>query len=295
MQEHFYKYTDIRTAELILDNQSFRFSSPLKFNDPFDIQNDLTPSFDLNEFPVIAMSMIEEYIKNDYPISNPEDGFAKAILFMRSCAKTQGYKKSDIERITYPLLGHLIGEVEYLISQVNAHWQKSMKDSRVFCVTEDNDNLLMWAHYAENHTGVVFELATMPEFDTPLSVARKVKYTNKPVEFYSLEDLVKWMLFGIEPDASRLQYSNHAYRKSSVWSYENEWRVVDMCHYERKQDLFVDHKFIPKQLQKIFFGCKSDEDNIRRLSNKAKDINGDVEIYRARKMQHDYALQFEKI
>ena len=70
---------------------------------------------------------------------------------------------------------------------------------------------------------------------------------------------------------------------SKIWLYEDEWRVVDMCQYTNKTDLHVDHRFIPEQLQKIFFGCRACDGNISTLINLAKGINSRVEIYKARK------------
>jgi hypothetical protein len=295
LREYFFKYTDICTAEAILENRCFRYSSPLCFNDPFDIQNEITPDFDVNDFPEATMRIVEQYSKNDLPLPNPNYEFAKAILFIREKSKTQGYKKADIEAITYPVLGNLTREIQFFISQNNSHWQKSMREARVFCVTEKNDNLLMWAHYAKDHTGAVFQLATLPEQDTPLSVARKVKYEEKPVQFYSLDELIKWALFDVEPDPSKLLFTNHSYRKSKIWEYEQEWRVVDMCNYKNKCDLYVDHKFIPQQLQKIFFGCKADNNDILKIMALAKSINPQVQFYKAKKLQLEYALEFERI
>ena len=295
MLEYFYKYTDIETAEAILTSQSFRYSSPLKFNDPFDIQHELLPSFDLSDFPVATMSIIEMYVKNDLPIPNAEDGFGKAILILREGAKTQGYKKEKIEAITYPLLGHLMGEINHAIEGLNKSWKISMRESRVFCVTENNDNLLMWAHYAKDHTGVVFQLATLTEEDNILSAARKVNYEKKPIGFYSLDDLIKWTLFDIEPDFSKLLYTSYAHQKSKHWEYESEWRVVDMCQYKNKSKLHVDYKFVPHQLANIFFGCKADPKMIEHLSSLAKAINPLVGIYQSMKKPLEYALDFNKI
>lgn len=293
--KHFYKYTDIASAEATLVNQSFRYSSPLKFNDPFDIQNELRSSFNLEEFPAVIMSVIETYAKNDSPIPNSDDSFGKAIMMLREGTKREGYKKEKIEALICPLLGYLMSEIEHAINGLNKSWQASMRESRVFCVTEENDNLLMWAHYAKDHTGVVFQLETLAEEDNILSAARKVDYEEKPVGFFSIEDLVKWTLFEMEPDFSKLLYINHAHQKSVHWKYENEWRVVDMCEYPNKADLYVDHAFVPKQLQKIFFGCKANPDDIERLSSLAKLINPSVLIYKAKKKALEYALEFEKI
>ena len=38
--ETLYKYTSFDTAKIILESGSFRFSSPLKFNDPFEMSID---------------------------------------------------------------------------------------------------------------------------------------------------------------------------------------------------------------------------------------------------------------
>jgi hypothetical protein len=295
LRKYFYKYTDIETAEATLVNQSFRYSSPLKFNDPFDVQNNLRSSFDLEDFPAATMSVIESYVNNDFPIPNENNGFGKAIMMLREGTKHEGYKKSKIEAITVPLLGEVKGLIEKAIEELNHAWQTSMRESRVFCVTEDNDNLLMWAHYAKDHTGAVFQLDTLSEEDNILSAARKVDYKESPVKFLSLEDLIKWTLFEIEPDLSKLLYIKHAHQKSVHWKYENEWRVVDMCEYSNKTELYVDHIFTPKQLKKIFFGCKCDSDDIERLSSLAKSINPSVDLYKAKKKPLEYALEFDKI
>jgi hypothetical protein len=295
LRNHFYKYTDIKTAKAILENQSLRFSSPLQFNDPFDTQNEILTNFNMNEFPRVTMSVIEEYIKNDYPLPNPPNDFGKTILFLREGTKSHGYKKDKIEGIILPLLTYLRDELQNEIEKLNSSWNDSLKESRVFCMTEDNDNLLMWAHYAENHTGAVFQLATLAEDDNMLSAARKVEYKTKLIAFCSLEDLIKRVLFDIEVDFSNLKYSSHSHQKSEHWSYEKEWRVVDMCHYNHKKELYVDHKFVPNQLQNIFFGCKTKPEDIEFLSKIARTINPTIGIYQSKKRPLEYALDFEKI
>lgn len=295
MLSHFYKYTDIETAEAILTNQTFRYSSPIKFNDPFDIQKELLLNFNLNDFPKATMDMIEHYVKNNEPIPNTEDGFGKAILLLRKKTKLHGYKKKELEAITYPLLGHLVGEIQHAIEGINQLWKVSLQESRVFCVTENKDNLLMWAHYAKDHTGAVFKLASLVEEDSALSAAKKVTYENKPVQFYSIDDLIKWTIFDIKPDISQLSYALVAHQKSKHWSYENEWRVVDMCQYKNKTELYVDHKFIPKQIESIYFGCKAEPAKVKKISSMAKAINPYINIYQSRERPLEYALDFEKI
>ena len=48
-RDYFYKYTDIEAATANIIHNSFRFSSPKTFNDPFDVQFDLHPTFTKEE------------------------------------------------------------------------------------------------------------------------------------------------------------------------------------------------------------------------------------------------------
>lgn len=295
MKECFYKYADIVTVRAVLENQSFRYSSPLVFNDPFDVQTELMADYNLDELPKKAMAVIEEAVKSDYDVPNPNYGFSKGILLIREKAKIQGYKKAEIEQITIPLLELLLGQVKCLISNLNDYWNKLMQESRVFCVTEDKDNLLMWAHYAKYHTGAVFQIATLPERDTILSVARPVQYEDRPFRFYSMEELIKSILFDVDLDIEKILFFNHAHRKSKIWEYEKEWRVVNPCQYPNKNDLYVDLPFVPEQLQRLYFGCKACDKEIESLMELAKEINPKVKFYRAKKSKGAYVLTFVRI
>ncbi len=108
-----------------------------------------------------------------------------------------------------------------------------------------------------------------------------------------MDELIRWALFGVEPDHNRLQYSHHAFRKSTEWEYEKEWRVVDMCQYSRKSELFVDHRFVAQQLQKVIFGCRADGAIVRVLIELARKINPKVELLQAQKNVGEYSLDFK--
>lgn len=46
MPEAFYKYMTYSTANIVLENQTLRWSTPATLNDPYDIQFDLRINFD---------------------------------------------------------------------------------------------------------------------------------------------------------------------------------------------------------------------------------------------------------
>jgi hypothetical protein len=59
---HFYKYTDIETACLILQNKTWRWSSPSQFNDPFDVQSPLCFDCEEEVFRKTLCDEIEEIV-----------------------------------------------------------------------------------------------------------------------------------------------------------------------------------------------------------------------------------------
>ena len=52
--------------------------------------------------------------------------------------------------------------------EANAEIRGVMADTSVFCLSETHDNLLMWSHYAQNHTVAVVEFRVLPEVDSKL-------------------------------------------------------------------------------------------------------------------------------
>lgn len=91
---------------------------------------------------------------------------------------------------------------------------------RIFCTTEHYDNSLMWAHYANKHTGfcVGYKKEDIQNISTEF---QKVTYSAQPPNIKT-----KSLLF----------------TKSKEWEYENEWRATykltesDITHLNSSAD-----------------------------------------------------------
>lgn len=293
LQELFYKYTDAGTAKIILTSGKFRFSSPLRFNDPFDIQTDLYSSFNLDELSPLLMSALEGYVRGHIPIPKSHSKLSLPLIQLKNAISQVGYKRSVVTAALYPLIESLEKSVKENLKTQNNIWKKSLRRTHVFCVTEDKDNLLMWAHYAREHTGVVFELANIQHEENVLINVNKVEYVEKPLDFFSLEELTNWALFQVEPDLSKIFYSTHACRKSAHWDYEKEWRVIGLHKDLVPKELHVDYKFIPSQLRSIFFGVNTAPHDVQSITSLAKAINPNIKFYRSVKKRKEYGISFE--
>jgi hypothetical protein len=82
------------------------------------------------------------------------------------------------------------------------------------------DNVVMWAHYAENHCGFVIEFDTQhsPLIQRP----DESGWQGRPVPVTYRESRVQ-----VPCDSANLQLPDEVVLvKTSAWQYEREWRVV---------------------------------------------------------------------
>ncbi|WP_157797123.1 DUF2971 domain-containing protein [Clostridium sp. CT7] len=108
------------------------------------------------------------------------------------------------------------------------------KYNGVSCFSELYDNILMWSHYADKHSGFCLE------FDTRYELFNKIRKVN-----YS-DDYPK-----ISLDISKVgdKFLDSICTKNKQWGYEKEWRLL---HKECNKLYVYDNKC----LTGIYFGAK---------------------------------------
>lgn len=113
-----------------------------------------------------------------------------------------------------PLLAHLNTrekeEVQRIFrlrvpDAVSEEWREKIG---ILCLTEDPLNILMWSHYAQNHTGICIGFDTG---ESPFSSAKQITYSEeRPKADFESDDLIEHVLL----------------TKSQHWKYEKEWRIL---------------------------------------------------------------------
>jgi hypothetical protein len=130
-------------------------------------------------------------------------------------------------------------------------YQEWVKNYGVSCFSELNNNMLMWAHYANNHHGLClgFDVGDNPE---DLGYY-KVNYLNEYPEIdfeqvYHKDGLLKIL-----------------WSKSKDWEYEKEWRIIMM-----EGDKSYSYK---SELVDVIFGFRTPKDDISFVESILKDKN----------------------
>lgn len=291
----FYKYTSPDTTLALLRSKTFRYSSPLLFNDPFDFQSGLYLDFDIATLPSKIFDRLEHIASSqNEPEVDAEDPWGQLAKSVWLNYRDHGFPRQKFEQLAGALLSRLAEEIRDTQQKYQEHWlTRFLPGLRVFCVSEHRDNLLMWAHYAKDHTGAVFELRSLPEEDNPLSVAQPVVYSVRPPPFFTEAE---WLddIFSIKKTDHRELNRRYAYAKSSHWEYEREWRVWYPV-IPAPEGLFADCPIRTNEVSALYIGCRATHSFISDAVELMRQAFPSAQLYRATKVEGAYALKYDEI
>lgn len=291
----FFKYAAPETALAVLRNKTVRYSSPLTFNDPFDFQSGLHFDFNLDTLYAKVLDRLEELAATkEEPVVDAQDPCGKLVLLVREKYPARGFPRERWEKMIAPLFANLVQEIRSAQRKYQEHWWNTLLPGiRVFCVSEERGNLLMWAHYAKDHTGVVFEYKSFPDEDNPLSVAQPVIYVDRPPPFFTETEWIEDILSIQRMDEHELS-KRYAYIKSGHWRYEREWRVWYPL-IPAPDSLHFDCPIRPSEFMGVDIGCRAEPKFTTEVIELTRNAFPHVRIHRAHKKRGDYALEYEQI
>lgn len=255
---YFYKFLDCEGAKKTIEN-GLKFSLPNATNDPF-------------EFRFGAYSETEAWLRGELK----EKLSQKASPLIYQVDNIDSY----VQSIPYEQL------LSWLELKENA---KKLQDkiSRYygFCsFSTKKDNLLMWAHYAQNFSGVVF---CFTKYAFQNLKPRKVKYSEKRVSFpYNLN---------IPEEQLREKCLELLSTKSKDWEYEDEWRIVSELEKLNKLNNIYMLPIEKRGLAEVIFGPAISDKNYFKIKTEVKKRFPRTCFYRAVYDKIEYKLHFERI
>jgi hypothetical protein len=160
-----------------------------------------------------------------------------------------------------------------------------MADTSIFCVSETRDNLLMWSHYAENHTGVVIKFLPLQEVDSPLILAQPVRYSKRMPKL----DFPAIMNWSLRNDILQII----TLTKAEIWSYEREWRIISALRDKNKAYEIIPYS--PREVGSVYLGCRISSQDGQEIIQITRQKYPYANIYQAEKHSTNFELVFTKI
>lgn len=292
-RSHFYKYTSASTALIVIQSRSFRWSAPTMFNDPFDHQVGFVIDTDADTFGDLLAGSFERLIFNDHvPPLDPRRMLTGPILGLHSIRSR--LPRQDIVREIRETAIATAQRLPDHLAAMNAALHHELCHSRVFCVNEVPDNVVMWSHYAEEHHGVVFMLRCDDALDNRLLAAQPVQYSNKFITFPSVDAYARH-LTGEEPIDLKPLIWKMAYTKHLDWAYEREWRVHLPMLNAPPGDGYSLFEEPSSVFEAIYLGCRMPPSTVTQVVRAAREHLQHVRIFKAGLSRNAFTLEFNEI
>jgi len=247
-----YKYREFNefTLDIIANNRIF-FPKPSVFNDPFDCSIQVNHNLSFEEY----LDLIKkEGIRNNKTPSQIESRLKGA--------KSLGIVPPDI-----------LKTLEKGIEDIH----KDNDEMGIVCLSEDSVNILMWAHYANEHKGICIEFErnkdnTLGNYE----ITRPIVYQKSYPKFTILD-------FGTSVEGGVIE--KLIWSKSLDWAYEKECRIASPYGNVALS--------IPGKISAIIFGIRASSssiDIIRKLTQ-----GTDIVLKQAEKLENEFGLIATKV
>lgn len=284
--EHFFKYVNASTARIILTNHTLRWSAASRFNDPFDLQFDMHVRYDREKLVGEALNELWAIYSGQKEIT-PRNKIGFGLLQLKQ--KTPNLPKSNFIDSWKKGLTESLDVQEKTLPELHAKLREGFKTAHVLCLSETPTNILMWSHYAENHTGVVLRFSDMGH-GSFLNAARPVDYRANMPLLFDHADMLAFLTGQLAINYQQV-FNESVFVKAIDWQYEKEWRVID--HGGGPAE-FHDSPVDPSRLTGLYLGCRiADED--RDIVDLAKAINPNVQIYEGGKSGTTFSIEFAEL
>lgn len=252
-----YKFINLDRIDRVLksiEENKIYLNRPSNFNDPYDSMCKLS----IAKLMIIIRrqaelhSAIKNNLKFDY-IKNMNQSIS---------IKLKTFKRKEREMLDE--------EKEKLLSK--------FKDIlSISCFSEDYHSVLMWAHYAKNHSGICIEydISGLNKLDILRRGLHPVIYNDKMIDITTLV----FHQLNNRPIHHLLILKSSMY-KSTDWSYEKEWRLI----VSKPSNNYVT---TPKPT-KVLLGSKIEANNERLLREHCKSLL--INVTKMRHSEHEHKM-----
>lgn len=167
-----FKYGSDYIAKTLID-RALKVSAPSELNDPFELSPQIDPAH-VTVDQAVRFLKLDSEVKEHYAKEGRRKGYTN---FKR-------YRDFYLKTVRKRAEG-LMANVPRNVEDARANFAETFsKFYRLFCASYVEDSVLMWSHYAKNHTGAVigFDPAGPPFSDLDADHTVPVVYTGtKPV------------------------------------------------------------------------------------------------------------------
>lgn len=288
-----YKYMTLNTAYKVFESGCLRFSSPIRFNDPFDCQwnpfwwiHDARVHKNLHES--LTLAVLD-------PTSLPTDCSPDAKrMFEQASIEILKVPTENRRDVAGQFVRWMLRPFEPGRKPPTPLTDQLIRSYRILSLSARPDSMLMWSHYSDQHSGVVLGFnATRLQNSWQLK-AMKVKYTDMWPKADDPVKAAEAITFDREvPLPEPVSGTQLPFLKAEDWKYEQEWRFLFIA--EQAGELYTNLPFPASALTHVIIGARSPIERWHWLPMLARSTNAMAKLYLAKKHLAAFRLEFNPL
>lgn len=246
----------------ILSHNEIFFPQPARFNDPFE--EGIVDRYDLLSRKE-GLPMIEKAVARWFPRLTSAAAHRKAKEAWR-----------DFKRPGF------LEQHRKLVAETKAHMG-------IFCLCAGYKNLLLWAHYADRHTGfaIGFNRPILHDFCLYLGNEPTVKHSPLPPQPVTYCE--EYPLIHPTRDTDQEQFDKQFLWKSKDWCYEEEYRMLLVYGADRVLPI------PPEAITRVVLGCRINTTNKDAIIAILRSREMKPYLYQTHVSMDRFALQLERV
>jgi hypothetical protein len=185
--------------------------------------------------------------------------------------------KGDTRKVAEKTIAAKMSSPNFMENVIRSTVMKSNSEVRICCFTKHQENLLLWAHYADSHKGFCLEFDAKV---SPINQAKKVNYENSYPE--------------VEYPRPRDQNGiSFALTKSTDWEYEEEYRLLLLSLKNNQHSGNNKSVQLPENaIKAVYFGVNVDTTHKEKILGQINEGPFNLRIWQAQLSKSSYELDF---
>ena len=185
-----------------------------------------------------------------------------------------------------------LAEFQLALEQASIEANRHINDNfAITCFSKKSDEILMWSHYANKHTGfcVEYDFSKCTNWAALITLFPVIYSKNRPhfpMSIFEQSNNFKDITIK-EGNDSIISLIRLLLIKSDIWSYEEEWRIIGL------QNQLIDKHLLELDIvTKIYLGANISDKNEKEIVDIAKSKG--IPVYRYIMNQEQYTLDCVK-
>ncbi|MDO3388289.1 DUF2971 domain-containing protein [Gilvimarinus sp. SDUM040013] len=289
------KFAEADTAFKILESQCLRWSAPVLFSDPFELNHRTALAFDPQ---TLLQSVIRAACGMIFAREEPRGASPLATVIRRWRDEERFGSPEEAEEVLSELMARMVDQRQDEIDELMGDWRLYTRSLRICSFSAKVDNLTAWQYFANEHRGAAFKFQCGD--DTPLRHPQAVRYNLARPEITSLKEQLNVVLYN-EKLRSQEFFEDKFLVKQPSAKNESEWRCLMNVNAEESAKStdeslwYSDVKFAPEHLRSVYLGAFMPVATKKKLVELVTEKYPETKIFQAEATPGKYEIGFSRV